>query len=164
MRQLERKTNKKKWINEDSSASHKEESFLREECTKGSSRATWISRRPEPAPSRRPFIDLLFQFLGRQSYTESVPQDLSIGREVMRVSATDIDDGNNSVVRYSISPKRLDDEIYFRIDRNTGVIFLNHTIDVSTYRSILSQLLIYNGIISLGAWLMWALCASNKQI
>lgn len=66
-----------------------------------------------------------------QSYTESVPQDLSIGREVMRVSATDIDDGNNSVVRYSIKPKRLEDEIYFRIDRNTGVIFLNHTIDVS---------------------------------
>ncbi|XP_058809964.1 DE-cadherin isoform X2 [Phymastichus coffea] len=63
------------------------------------------------------------------SYMESVPQDLSIGREVMRVSATDIDDGPNSKVQYSISPKRFEDSIYFRIDVNTGVIFLNHTID-----------------------------------
>lgn len=49
----------------------------------------------------------------------------------MRVSATDIDDGNNSVVYYSLSPKRAEDGVYFRIDRNTGVIFLNKTIDVS---------------------------------
>ncbi|KAJ8681926.1 hypothetical protein QAD02_017718 [Eretmocerus hayati] len=63
------------------------------------------------------------------SYTESVPQDLQIGKEVMRVSATDIDDGKNSVVRYSIASKRNDDNYYFRIDTSTGVIFLNHTID-----------------------------------
>ncbi|XP_034179895.1 DE-cadherin [Osmia lignaria lignaria] len=63
------------------------------------------------------------------AYTESVPQDLPLGREVMRVSATDIDDGNNSVVYYSLSPKRAEDGVYFRIDRNTGVIFLNKTID-----------------------------------
>lgn len=50
----------------------------------------------------------------------------------MRVSATDIDDGNNSVVYYSLSPKRPEDGVYFRIDRNTGVIFLDKTIDVST--------------------------------
>ncbi|XP_043520392.1 DE-cadherin [Frieseomelitta varia] len=63
------------------------------------------------------------------AYTESVPQDLPLGREVMRVSATDIDDGNNSVVYYSLSPRRPEDGVYFRIDRNTGVIFLNKTID-----------------------------------
>ncbi|XP_001603649.2 DE-cadherin isoform X2 [Nasonia vitripennis] len=64
------------------------------------------------------------------SYTESVPQDLSIGREVMRVSATDIDDGVNSVVRYKVkSLKNPEDVTYFRIDFNTGVIFLNKTID-----------------------------------
>lgn len=63
------------------------------------------------------------------AYTESVPQDLPLSREVMRVSATDIDDGNNSVVYYSLSPKKPEDGVYFRIDRNTGVIFLNKTID-----------------------------------
>lgn len=60
-----------------------------------------------------------------------MPQDLPLNREVMRVSATDIDDGNNSVVRYSLSPSKPDDGVYFRIDRNTGVIYLNKTIDVS---------------------------------
>ncbi|XP_033215756.1 DE-cadherin-like isoform X2 [Belonocnema kinseyi] len=64
------------------------------------------------------------------AYTESVPQDLPLGSEVMRVSATDIDDGNNSVVRYSLMPKKSDDTAqYFKIDMNTGVIFLNKTID-----------------------------------
>ncbi|XP_012237124.1 DE-cadherin [Bombus impatiens] len=63
------------------------------------------------------------------AYTESVPQDLPLGREVMRVSATDIDDGNNSVVYYSLLSRKPEDAVYFRIDRNTGVIFLNKTID-----------------------------------
>lgn len=67
-------------------------------------------------------------WLVAQAYTESVPQDLPVGREVMRVSATDIDDGNNSVVRYSLSPKKQEDGVYFRIDHETGVIFLNKTI------------------------------------
>lgn len=65
---------------------------------------------------------------------ESVPQDLPVGREVMRVSATDIDDGNNSVVRYNLSSKKPDDGAYFRIDRESGIIFLNKVIDVSNMR------------------------------
>lgn len=60
-----------------------------------------------------------------------MPQDLPVGREVMRVSATDIDDGDNSIVRYSLSSKRTDDSDYFRIDEATGVIFLLKPIDVS---------------------------------
>ncbi|XP_011641740.1 DE-cadherin isoform X2 [Pogonomyrmex barbatus] len=58
------------------------------------------------------------------AYTESVPQDLPVGREVMRVSATDIDDGDNSIVRYGLTAKKSEDAEYFRIDRDTGVIFL----------------------------------------
>lgn len=60
-----------------------------------------------------------------------MPQDLPVGREVMRVSATDIDDGNNSVVRYSLLSKRPDDAVYFRIHNESGIIYLNKTIDVS---------------------------------
>lgn len=63
-----------------------------------------------------------------------MPQDLPVGREVMRVSATDIDDGNNSVVRYNLSSKRPDDAAYFRIDHESGVIYLNQVIDVSNMR------------------------------
>lgn len=66
-----------------------------------------------------------------QSYRESVPQDQRLGKEVMRISATDIDDGNNSIVIYKLEPKQEVDEGYLLIDANTGVIFLNRTIDVS---------------------------------
>lgn len=66
-----------------------------------------------------------------QNYQESVPQDLSPGREVMRISATDIDDGNNSIVLYDLTSKGSQDSQYFHIDRNTGVIFLDKPIDVS---------------------------------
>jgi len=66
-----------------------------------------------------------------QTYEESVPQDLPVGNRVMRVSATDIDDGNNSVVRYSLTTDKPEDAKYFRIDHESGVIFLNQTIDVS---------------------------------
>ncbi|XP_034940506.1 DE-cadherin [Chelonus insularis] len=62
-------------------------------------------------------------------YTESVPQDLPVKHEVMRVSATDIDDGNNSVVQYSLSSIRPEDANYFKIDEKTGVINLNQRID-----------------------------------
>ncbi|KAH9632588.1 hypothetical protein HF086_012395 [Spodoptera exigua] len=62
------------------------------------------------------------------SYSESVPQDLPSGREVMRISATDIDDGNNSIVHYSLDSNS-PDQAYFYIDPDNGVIFLNKTID-----------------------------------
>jgi len=56
-----------------------------------------------------------------------------VGRKVMRVSATDIDDGKNFDVRYSFVTDRLEDVVYFRIDRESyfGVIFFNQTIDIS---------------------------------
>ncbi|KAK0157584.1 hypothetical protein PV328_011310 [Microctonus aethiopoides] len=65
----------------------------------------------------------------KTSYTGLIPQDLPMNREVMRVSATDIDDGNNSVIRYNLYAKRPDDSGYFVIDEKTGVIVLNKTID-----------------------------------
>jgi hypothetical protein len=66
-----------------------------------------------------------------QSYRESVQQGQQLDTEVMRISATDFDDGNNSIVIYKLEPKHDVDEGYLRIDANTGVIFLNRTIDVS---------------------------------
>lgn len=62
------------------------------------------------------------------SYSESVPADLVSGREVMRISATDVDDGDNSIVHYSLDHTSPDQQ-YFHIDPDTGVIFLNKTID-----------------------------------
>lgn len=63
------------------------------------------------------------------SYRESVPQDHRVDREVMRISATDIDNGNNSIVVYTLELKQNVDQGYLRIDANSGVIFLNQTIN-----------------------------------
>lgn len=77
-----------------------------------------------------------------QSYSESVPQDLPSGREVMRISATDIDDGSNSIVHYSLDSNS-PDQTYFYIDPDNGVIFLNKTIDVSILGITLNILYIH---------------------
>ncbi|XP_065341407.1 DE-cadherin isoform X3 [Cloeon dipterum] len=65
-----------------------------------------------------------------KAYRESVPQDKQPGTEVMRISATDIDDGKNSIVEYDLQPMDERERGYFRVDRNTGVITLNRTIDI----------------------------------
>lgn len=65
-----------------------------------------------------------------QNYRESVPQDHRVDRIVMRISATDIDNGNNSIVVYTLEPRNSADEGYLRIDANSGVIFLNRTLSV----------------------------------
>uniref|UniRef100_A0A8D8QW96 DE-cadherin n=2 Tax=Cacopsylla melanoneura TaxID=428564 RepID=A0A8D8QW96_9HEMI len=65
----------------------------------------------------------------RVSYEELVPEDLPVGREVMRISATDIDDGRNSIVQYELKANPSSDMQYFRIDPNTGIIYLARVID-----------------------------------
>ncbi|XP_026332342.1 DE-cadherin isoform X2 [Hyposmocoma kahamanoa] len=62
------------------------------------------------------------------TYMESVPQDLPVGRPVMRISATDIDEGDNSIVRYQLDTNSPDQQ-YFYIDKDNGLIFLNRSID-----------------------------------
>jgi len=60
-----------------------------------------------------------------------MPQDLEIGQVVMRISATDIDDGNNGTVVYTIEPHKnfpLDAE-YFEISKSSGEIKLRKKID-----------------------------------
>lgn len=66
-----------------------------------------------------------------QNYVESVPKDLVPGHVVMKISATDIDDGNNSKVFYDLQAKKPEEANYFHIENNTGVIILNRDIDVS---------------------------------
>ncbi|KAF7994833.1 hypothetical protein HCN44_004305 [Aphidius gifuensis] len=65
----------------------------------------------------------------RVSYDESVPKDLPVGRRVMTLSATDIDDGNKAVVRFNISSLRPDENDYFKVNPETGIITLNKKID-----------------------------------
>lgn len=63
----------------------------------------------------------------KAKYEESMSEDTQPNRVVMRISASDLDDGDNSIVEYEILPDR--DHQYFRIDSNNGVIQLVRSID-----------------------------------
>ncbi|CAO1327367.1 unnamed protein product [Diamesa tonsa] len=63
----------------------------------------------------------------KTKYEELMPEDLLVNKIVARISATDLDDGNNSFVMYEVLESR--DYKYFRIDNTSGVISLNRHID-----------------------------------
>jgi len=66
-----------------------------------------------------------------------VPQDFQVGQEVMRISASDIDDGNNSLIYYEMEAIHQQDEGYFRIDKNSGIIRLEKNLtDVSYLKKV----------------------------
>lgn len=48
--------------------------------------------------------------------------------EVMRILAYDLDDGDNSKLTYHFENSVKDFERYFRIDSNTGVIYLKESL------------------------------------
>lgn len=56
----------------------------------------------------------------------------------MRISATDIDNGNNSLVYYELEAKFREDEGYFRIDNTSGYIYLDKSINVSFFGQVSS--------------------------
>lgn len=60
-------------------------------------------------------------------YDESMSEDTVVDRVIMRISASDLDDGNNSMVEYELLPEK--DAAYFRINKNNGQIYLNRPID-----------------------------------
>lgn len=60
-------------------------------------------------------------------YDESMSEDTDVNRVIMRISASDLDDGDNSIVEYEILPDK--DHQYFRIDKNNGQIYLARPID-----------------------------------
>lgn len=73
-----------------------------------------------------------------QEYDTQVSEDLKIGSEVMRVFAYDIDDGENSRLSYNFSDHDRPFTQYFRIDRDTGVVYLKEPLtDVSQFIFIL---------------------------
>jgi hypothetical protein len=61
-----------------------------------------------------------------------MPQDLGVGHVVMRISATDIDDGNNGTVVYAIQPHppTAGDVEFFDISSTSGEITLKKAIGV----------------------------------
>ncbi|XP_055381774.1 DE-cadherin [Condylostylus longicornis] len=78
----------------------------------------------------------------KAKYEELMSEDTLVNRVVMRISATDLDDGNNSVVEYEILPGR--DYQYFRIDKAHGIIYLNRPIDKRPGQSYYINVRAYN--------------------
>ncbi|XP_050300468.1 cadherin-related tumor suppressor isoform X2 [Anthonomus grandis grandis] len=73
-----------------------------------------------------------------QKYFKAVADDLKIGSSVLRVTATDLDEGDNSVVTYKIEDQL---DSLFSIDQFTGVITLRGNLKGSSkhiYRILVS--------------------------
>ena len=67
------------------------------------------------------------------SYSASIDEDESTGASVVKVSATDNDVGNNSVITYDI--KTGNEQGVFKLDEKTGEITLNKALDHETQSS-----------------------------
>ncbi|XP_076261090.1 DE-cadherin [Rhynchophorus ferrugineus] len=66
--------------------------------------------------------------LDQQVYSAQVAEDLKPNSEVMRIFAYDIDDGVNSKLTYSFVDSSVEFLQYFRIDADTGVVYLQQSL------------------------------------
>lgn len=66
--------------------------------------------------------------LDQQDYNAQVAEDLKVNSEVVRIFAYDIDDGNNSKLTYSFRNDSDEFKKFFRIDGNTGVVYLQESL------------------------------------
>ena len=66
----------------------------------------------------------------RGIYDDPVAQDTPIGTQILRVSATDVDEGENEKIVYDLTPTRIPGDIeYFEWHRQTGVVTLKRNLD-----------------------------------
>lgn len=65
-------------------------------------------------------------------YYGTVPENATVSTSVLRVRATDVDDGENGEVEYTISRRQSDRDGYFAVDRHTGVVTVNRPLDYET--------------------------------
>ncbi|XP_018406929.1 PREDICTED: protein dachsous-like [Cyphomyrmex costatus] len=62
-------------------------------------------------------------------YDASVPENATVGTPVLAVNATDADAGDNGRIEYSINRRQSDREEMFRIDPETGMVYVNKALD-----------------------------------
>ncbi|XP_038055209.1 protein dachsous-like [Patiria miniata] len=68
-------------------------------------------------------------------YSTTVNETLAVGSRILQVTASDADDGVNGVVIYEIRRQSDPNEI-FRIDPNTGWLYLNKPLDYETAEAV----------------------------
>ena len=62
-------------------------------------------------------------------YTASVPENATVGTPVLAVNASDADVGTNGRIEYLINRRQSDREEMFRIDSETGMVYVNKALD-----------------------------------
>lgn len=72
----------------------------------------------------------------KTNYTESIPQDLAVKSEVMRIYATDSDDGKNSEIEYLLDESN-EYLQYFELDKMNGIITLKKQIPPGLVGSVI---------------------------
>ncbi|XP_023032454.1 protein dachsous [Drosophila willistoni] len=65
-------------------------------------------------------------------YFATVPENSTVGTSVLQVYASDTDADENGLVEYAINRRQSDKEQMFRIDSQTGAIFINKPLDFET--------------------------------
>lgn len=65
----------------------------------------------------------------KSKYLEPMPEDRQVNKVVTRISATDLDDGDNSIVMYELMTNKPNHHKYFRMDNTSGIIYLERPID-----------------------------------
>ncbi|XP_053980884.1 protein dachsous-like [Hylaeus volcanicus] len=63
------------------------------------------------------------------TYVASIPENATVGTPVLAVNATDSDAGDNGRIEYSINRRQSDREEMFRIDPETGMVYVNKALD-----------------------------------
>ncbi|XP_066594153.1 protein dachsous [Prorops nasuta] len=62
-------------------------------------------------------------------YIASIPENATVGTAVLQVNATDSDAARNGRIEYSINRRQSDREEMFRIDPESGMVFVNKPLD-----------------------------------
>ncbi|CAL4123184.1 unnamed protein product, partial [Meganyctiphanes norvegica] len=65
----------------------------------------------------------------QESYSQNIPYTKEINAPILRVTATDLDSGQNAHITYSFEANDAYDQSYFAMDNNTGVLRLMQEID-----------------------------------
>ena len=66
----------------------------------------------------------------RSNYNVPVAQDTPVGTQIMRISATDVDEGINQKITYELEALTIKSDIdYFQYNHKTGVVMLKERID-----------------------------------
>ena len=72
---------------------------------------------------------LAFKMIKIFQYSDFI-QDTEVGSQIMRVSATDVDEGDNQKITYELRAEKYPADIeYFRYDEKTGEVWLSKKLD-----------------------------------